>query len=267
MDMSLQEEIIARFGVQPSIDPNLEIEKRVDFLKHHVRQAEARGLLIAISGELESAVAAALCKLATDSLTAESDGNFMTVGVFQPYGEEAETENSYAVAEVLKLRYRIETNIEEAVNEVALEAEFALKSMGIHQHLSRGGKDGVKARTRSMMQAALAAELNLLVAGAEHASGMVGGKHPGWGSADVRPLATLTCSQIRQLAAALGLPESMAAKAPGRGSGGGLEAWFGISPEDVDQYLEGGSIDPKAREKLEGQYRQREHKLGFLPGI
>ena len=83
--MSLQREIIERFGVQPTIDPDTEIRKRVDFLKEYVKKSGTTGLLIAISGGIDSAVATGLCKLATDELSAESGSEYITLGVFQPY--------------------------------------------------------------------------------------------------------------------------------------------------------------------------------------
>lgn len=264
--MSLQEELIARFGVKPAIDPDQEIGRRVDFLKHHVKQAGARGLLIAITSEADSAAAAALCKRATDTLTDELGSNFMTVGVFQPYGEEPELETGYALAEALGLLYRIETNTEDAVNEIALEAEFGLKSIGIHQHLSRGGKERVKARTRWIMQAALAGELNLLVVSPDHASKAVAGlsSEEAWGAADVRPLASLTGGQIRKLALHLGVPESIAAAVtlgqPGFPGAGASEA-------EISLYLEGGTIPARVQERLEEQYRRTEQRRELPPGI
>src|SRR5690606_17781907 len=113
-----------------------------------VISAGARGLLIAISGGIDSAVVAALCKKATDELTAEQGKEYQTLGVFQPYGEQEDIADSYAVAQAIGLAKTVETNIEDAVNEIALETEFAFKSLGIHTHLSRGGKGNVKARTR-----------------------------------------------------------------------------------------------------------------------
>lgn len=64
--MSLQQEIIERLGVKPVIDVDAEIRKRVDFLKEHVKSSRTSGLLIAISGGIDSAVTAGLCKRATD---------------------------------------------------------------------------------------------------------------------------------------------------------------------------------------------------------
>ncbi|MDF2938106.1 MAG: synthetase [Paenibacillaceae bacterium] len=263
--MSLQEEIIARFGVKPAIDPDQEIGRRVDFLKAHVKQAGARGLLIAITCETDSAVAAALCKRAADSLTEEQGSTFMVVGVLQPYGEEPELEACYAMAQALGLGHIIETNTEDAVNEMALESEFGLKSMGIHQHLSRGGKERVKARTRRIMQGALAGELNLLVASADQAAkaaaGMSGDET--WGGANVRPLASLTGSQVLQLAGILGIPTDAAAKP--EAYAGFLGA--GVSLEQWSLYLEGGTLPDASLQRLEEQYRRTLHMQAPPPGI
>lgn len=269
--MSLQEEIIARLGVKPEIDVEEEIRKRVDFLKEYVKKSGTAGLLIAISGGIDSAVAAGLCKRATDELTAESGKEYKTVGVFQPYGEQVDIEDSYSVAQAFDLKYRIETNIEDAVNEIALEAEFGLKSIGIHQHLSRGGKGNVKARTRMVLQYALAFELNLLVVGTDHASEAITGFFTkyGDGAVDITPLSTLNKRQVRALASTLGVPQPILDKAPTAGLWEGQtdENELGITYGDNCDYLEGKAIPDEVREKLEKQYLKTEHKRAPIPGI
>jgi NAD+ synthase len=269
--MSLQQEIIAKLGVQPQIDVEAEIRKRVDFLKDYVTKAGVNGLLIAISGGIDSAVAAGLCKRATDELTEEKGREFKTVGVFQPYAQQADISDSYAVAEAFQLKYRVETNIEEAVNEIALEAEYGLKSIGIHQHLSRGGKGNVKARTRMVVQYALAFELNLLVVGTDHASEAITGFFTkyGDGAVDITPLSSLNKRQVRELARSLGVPQSVLDKAPTAGLWEGQtdEQELGITYGDNSDYLEGKTISDEAREKLEKQYLKTEHKRAPSPGI
>lgn len=269
--MSLQQDIIAKLGVQPQIDVRAEIRKRVDFLKDYVLKSGTTGLLIAISGGIDSAVTTGLCKLATDELTAERGKEYMTLGVFQPYGEQVDIADSYAVAEAFGLKYRIETNIEEAVNEIALEAEHGLKSIGVHRHLSRGGKGNVKARTRMVMQYALAFELNLLVVGTDHASEAITGFFTkyGDGAVDITPLSSLNKRQVRLLAAELGVPRSVLDKAPTAGLWEGQtdEGELGITYEDNSNYLEGKQIDAQTREKLEKQYLRTEHKRAPIPGI
>jgi len=271
MSTSVQEQIIAKLGVKPTIDVNEEIRRRVDFLKSYVKQAGATGLLIAISGGVDSAVATGLCKRATDELSAETGKEYITLGVFQPYGEQEDIQHSYAVAEAFGLTHKAETNIEQAVDEITLETEYAFKSLGIHRHLSRGGKGNVKARTRMVVQYALAFDMNLLVVGTDHASEALTGFFTKWGdgAVDVTPLSTLNKRQIRQLARALGVPAEVVDKAPTAGLWEGQtdEAELGVSYEDNSDYLEGKEIDPKARENLEQRYARTEHKRMPIPGI
>ncbi len=270
MTASLQQEIIEKLGVQPTIIVEDEIKKRVAFLKEMVLSSGTFGLLIAISGGIDSAVTAALCKQATDELSEETGKSYETLGLYQPYGEQADIADSYAVAKKFEIS-TAETNIEEAVNEIALEVEYAMKSIKVHRHVSRGGKGNIKARTRMVMQYALAFERSLLVVGTDHASEAVTGFFTkyGDGAVDVTPLATLTKRQVRLLASKLGVPDNILHKAPSAGLWEGQtdEDELGITYEDNSDYLEGKEIDPKVKEKLEKQYLKTEHKRSPIPGI
>lgn len=269
--MSTQQEIIAALGVKPTIDVDEEIARRVDFLKTYIVRAGATGLLIAISGGIDSAVAAGLCKRATDELAQETGKPYMTLGVFQPYGEQEDIADSYAVAEAFGLAYKAETNIEQAVDEIVLETEYAFKNLGMSRHLSRGGKGNIKARTRMVVQYALAFELNLLVVGTDHASEALTGFFTKWGdgAVDITPLSTLNKRQIRQMASRLGVPQAILDKTPTAGLWDGQtdEGELGVTYEANSDYLEGKEIDPQAREVLESHYRRTQHKRQPIPGI
>lgn len=269
--MTNQQEIIAILGVKPSIDVDEEIRRRVDFLKEYVKKSGTTGLLIAISGGIDSAVAAGLCKRATDELRQETGMDYRTVGVLQPYGEQEDIEDSRSVVKAFGLQHAVEMDITEAVDEVAIETEYALKALGIHRHMTREGKGNVKARTRMVMQYALAFEMNLLVVGTDHASEAVTGFFTkyGDGAVDITPLSTLNKRQVRMLAARLGVPEPILVKAPTAGLWEGQtdEGELGITYEANSDFLEGKAIDPAIREKLERQYSKTQHKRSPIPGI
>ncbi|WP_410770852.1 ammonia-dependent NAD(+) synthetase [Fontibacillus sp. BL9] len=269
--MSLQQEIIDRLRVKPVIDVEEEVRKRVDFLKEYVKSSRTTGLLIAISGGIDSAVATGLCKRASDELSQESGQEYITLGVFQPYGDQEDIAHSYEVAKAFELSHTVETNIEEAVDEIALEVEYGLKNIGQFRHMSYQGKGNVKARTRMTVQYALAFELNLLVVGTDHASEAITGFYTKWGdgAVDIAPLSSLNKRQIRLLAAYLGVPGSIIDKAPTAGlwEGQSDEKELGISYEDNSDYLEGKEVDPAIRKRLESFYRKTEHKRSPIPGI
>jgi NAD+ synthase len=121
------------------------------------------------------------------------------------------------------------------------------------------------------MQYALAFDLNLLVVGTDHASEAVTGFYTKWGdgAVDVTPLSTLNKRQVRQLASAIGVPQSVLDKAPTAGLWEGQtdEGELGITYEANSDYLEGKAIDPAMAEKLEQKYRITEHKRAPIPGI
>lgn len=269
--MNLQQDIIKKLGVKSVIDVDEEIRRRVQFLKNYVQKAGATGLLIAISGGIDSAVTAGLCKKATDELSAETGRDYKTVCVFQPYGVQEDIEDSYSVAKAFQLNHTVEMNIEEAVDEMAIETEYSFKKLGIHRHISKENKGNMKARTRMVLQYALAFDLNLLVVGTDHASEAMTGFYTkyGDGAVDITPLSTLNKRQVRSLAVRLGVPQPILDKVPTAGLWDGQtdEKELGVSYEDNSDYLEGKAIDPKVQAKLEQLYIKTEHKRSPIPGI
>ena len=197
--------------------------------------------------------------------------DYRTVGVLMPYGEQPDIEDSRSVVAAFGLKHAVEMNIQDAVDECAVETEYALKALGIHRHISKEGKGNIKARTRMVMQYALAFEMNLLVVGTDHASEALTGFFTkyGDGAVDITPLSSLNKRQVRMLAKALGVPEPILTKAPTAGLWDGQtdEGELGISYEDNSDYLEGKPIPDAVREKLEKQYDKTAHKRMPIPGI
>ena len=82
---SKQQEIIDTLGVQPSIDPAREIERRVAFLCDYARAASSAGFVLGISGGQDSTLAGRLAQLAVERLRASGvDAHFLAVRL--PHG-------------------------------------------------------------------------------------------------------------------------------------------------------------------------------------
>ena len=69
----LQEQIIEDLKVIPTIDPQVEVRRRIDFLKDYLKQTKMATLVLGISGGQDSALAGRLAQLAVEELRKESE--------------------------------------------------------------------------------------------------------------------------------------------------------------------------------------------------
>lgn len=89
-------------------------------------------------------------------------------------------------------------------------------------------------------------------------------KH-GDGAADVVPLAGHNKRRVRALAASMGAPKSLVYKVPTADLGSNAplrpdEDAFGVTYEQIDDFLEGKEIDPPARDRILAACRSSAHK-------
>jgi len=257
----LQREIIAEMGVRPTIDPAEEVARRVAFLQDYVRAAHAGGLVLGISGGLDSSLAGRLAQLAIEGLREQGeDVDFVAVRL--PHGVQHDEDDARAALDFIRPRTSWTFNIQAAVDGVS--AEFAATT---GREISDFNRGNVKARLRMVAQYALAGERSLLVVGTDHAAESVVGFFTkfGDGGADVLPLFGLDKEQNRQLLRHLGAPERLWSKPPtadlldGR-PGRTDEDELGISYDDVDAYLEGREVPDEVAELIEAKYLGTRHK-------
>jgi NAD+ synthase len=116
-------------------------------------------------------------------------------------------------------------------------------------------------------QYAVANARNLLVVGTDHAAEAVMGFFTkyGDGACDLTPLAGLTKRRVRAVAQALGAGERIVHKVPTadlESERPGLpdEEVFGVTYDDIDDFLEGRVVSPAVHDTIVGWYRRTAHK-------
>lgn len=260
---TLQQKIIKELRVKPEIDPQLEIRKRIWFMKSYLKKHPfARGFVLGISGGQDSTLLSKLAQMAVDELNEEADENkYQFIAVRLPYGIQQDEQDAQDAIDFVKPSDVITVNIKPAVD----ASVQALKEAGVE--LTDFVKGNEKARERMKVQYSIAAMKNLFVLGTDHAAEAVTGfftKH-GDGACDLAPLVGLNKRQGRMLLEALHCPPHLYLKTatadleddkPGRPD----EVALGISYDHIDDYLEGKSIPEESQKKIEEWYQKSRHK-------
>jgi NAD+ synthase len=128
-------------------------------------------------------------------------------------------------------------------------------------------RGNIKARERMVIQYAIAGQLNMLVAGTDHAAEAVSGFFTkyGDGGVDVTPLTGLTKRQGAALLRELGAPPSVWEKVPTADLEDDRpalpdEVALGLTYRELDDYLEGVEVTPEVAARVESVFRATRHK-------
>jgi len=259
--VSLRQQIRAELSVQPVIDPEREVRRRVDFLASYLETASATGFVLGISGGQDSTLAGRLCQLAAEQLRARGRAaTFWAVRL--PYGVQADEADARTALAFIAPDECLNVNIK-AGSDAAAQA--CAESLG--QPLSDFVRGNVKARLRMVSQYALAGQLGALVVGTDHAAEAVTGFFTkyGDGGVDLTPLTGLTKRQGAALLSHLGAPESTWRKVPTADleddrPGLSDEAALGLTYAQIDAYLEGDEVSDEVARRLEALYLATRHK-------
>lgn len=152
-------------------------------------------------------------------------------------------------------------NIKAAV----LASEQALREAGIE--LSDFVRGNEKARERMKAQYSIAGMTKGVVVGTDHAAEAITGFFTkyGDGGTDINPIFRLNKRQGKQLLAHLDCPEHLYKKLPTADLEDDRpslpdEVALGVTYENIDDYLEGKTLDPSIAKTIEGWYLKTEHK-------
>lgn len=228
------------------------VKDLVDWLQKKVRDANADGLVFGLSGGVDSAVMAALAKLAFPH---------SSLGIIMPcHSNPIDEEHGIIVAKSLDLK----------TEKVDLTDTF--DTLLESTNLGAGNKlamANTKPRLRMTTLYYYGQSLNYLVAGPTNKSEFVTGyftKH-GDSSVDLLPLASFVKRDIWQLARFLNIPDIIIDKVPTAGLWNNQtdEEEMGFSYEDLDNYIENKEGRDELINRVERMYSISSHKREYPP--
>lgn len=209
--------------------PNItadDVESLIEFIRATVRDIGCSGVVIGISGGIDSAVVTKLC--------VDAIGPERVLNVFMPSrvtpAEDYKTTSGLCT--MWGTEYRV-VDIQPAVDALA-----AVLLSGKETPLERGN---ISARCRMIVLYNLAKKRDYIVMGTSNQSELMMGYFTkfGDGACDVTPLANMYKTEVRQIAKIIGIPEDIISKPPSAGLWEGQtdESDMGITYEDLDQIL------------------------------
>lgn len=194
-----------------------------DWIRGHVERAGASGVVIGLSGGIDSAVVA--------GVSARALGGDHVLGAILPaYSQQLDIEHGRLVAQTF--------------NTGLIEIDLAHPFDVIQQLLPQGNQmanANLKPRLRMLTLYHLANTNNMLVVGTGNRSELMAGYFTkyGDGGVDLLPLGSLYKQDVRQLARQINVPEPIVEKAPSAGLWAGQtdEQEMGISYDALDGIL------------------------------
>lgn len=243
-----------------------------DWIREQVNASGARGIVVGLSGGIDSAVVLRLSQIAMED---------QVVGVLMPCHSEPQDE---ADAKMLAEHFQVATirvDLAPAYDRLAsdLKAEMGRLPETIAQPSATTSTDlraripmaNIKPRLRMSVLYYIANSLNYLVAGTGNRSELLIGYFTkyGDGGVDILPLGNLLKSEVQTLARTLDVPSSIIDKPPSAGLWHGQtdEAEMGFSYEDLERYLTDGpqAVSPALVMRIERLIRVSEHKRALAP--
>lgn len=244
-------------------------------LQNYKIDSKCKGVVLGLSGGKDSTVVAMLAKkIFGDNVLA----------LLMPNGEQKDISDSIAIAETLKIDYRI-INIETVINNLKHNIEYILKSIKDGRDkdwfencppISDKAKTNIPPRIRMTTLYAVAQTLGYRVIGTGNKSEAYIGWTTKWGDSayDFNPIANLTCTEVIEvgkiLAKEFELDEKYIVKTPSDGlCGMSDEESFGFTYTQLDYVIkcnESGArinndiISLDIVDKIERMHKYTNHK-------
>ena len=245
-------------------------ERLAAWMRQRIAEAGAQGLVVGLSGGVDSAVVARLAQLASPGAV---------IGVLMPcHSDSADERDAAMVAKHFSIP-TVRVDLAPAYDTLADSVKSAVQTLPPTLHKERPHDDprsrvplaNMKPRLRMTTLYFIANTLNFLVVGTGNRSELSIGYFTkyGDGGVDILPLANLVKSQVRALARELNVPPAIVDRTPTAGLWLGQtdESEMGFTYEDLERYLDEGAdaVPPALAMRIERLVRASEHKRRLPP--
>jgi NAD+ synthase len=226
-------------------------EKLVSWIRDKAAAAGSKGVVVGLSGGLDSSVAAALCHH-----TFPKD---MLALILPCNSSDEDVLHARMVAEQFSIPTRT----------VALDDTYdtllkVLPDDKAAAEVSRLAQANLKARLRMLTLYYFANRLNYMVVGSSNRDELSIGYFTkyGDGGVDIMPLGNLLKGQVKELAQFLGIPRPIINKPPSAGLWDGQtdEGELGLGYDELDRYLASGEASGALKKRVESMIATNRHK-------
>lgn len=233
----------------------------INWLKEQVKTSRTRGLVVGLSGGLDSAVVAHLIEQACP-------GHALAV-IMPIKSNPKDLEDAKKVIETSGIRHVTvdltathEMMYDEIVQTVSAKEEW-------YEAKRRIADANLRARLRMSTLYTIATNFEYLVVGTDNAAEWYTGYFTkyGDGGVDIQPIIDLRKEEVFEMASVLGVPSSIIEKKPS------ADLWVGQTDEEelgttyeyIDQYLRGEAIPEADQRVIERLHAQTNHKRNIPP--
>ena len=220
------------------------------YINAYVEKSGAKGVVVGLSGGIDSAVVAALA--------ARALGKDNVLGIIMPCESvDSDLEDAIKLVEKTGISYKVvdlTKTYKSFLEDNQVEADNTCLTYG-----------NIKPRLRMTTLYFYSALYNYLVAGTSNRSELITGylTKYGDGGVDFEPIADLLKKDVYQIARELDLPKSIIEKKPSAGLlvNQDDETELGFTYDELDSYIESGLGDKAVVEKILKLYNASRHKL------
>ena len=228
-------------------------EKMTSWIKNEVKNAKANGVIYGLSGGIDSAVVAVLCKKIFPK------NSLALILPCHSIGEDIK--DAQELIKKFNINYQV-VELSKIYDSFSSLLSGKLKKNVHDDNLARAN---IKPRLRMISLYYFANSLNYLVVGTSNKSEIMIGYSTKYGDsgADIFPLGNLLKSQVVELAKYLDVTKRIIAKPPSAGLWKGQtdEEEMGITYAQLDEYLTSGELnDKKVEESIQRKIQLSKHK-------